>query len=255
VTIRTRALTLMNRALRQLDLRLVISPRELADDTGGHLDAGVRHAISAKILERLEAGDEFQFLQIGAHDASGAAEPAELSGRVRRRGVLVEPQPYFANRLRDRFRGDAGIQVLECAVGDAPGDCPFFVVDDPSGTLPEWTTQIASFSRTHVEQFSAQVPEIRSRIREMRVDVVTTKDICDRAGIDRLDLLMVDVEGWDWQVLRSFPFETVPVGLVVFEHGHLCRADRRAAVRRLMALGFRVQLLHANAIASAPSAG
>ncbi len=252
MTIRTQAFTLLNRALRRLDLRVVACPRELGDVVASHEDVGVRHAIAAKVLERMQAGDEFKFLQIGAHNASGAAEPSVLSGGVRRRGVLVEPQPHFASRLRDRFRDDSSIQVFECAVGDAPGAMPFFVVDDPSGSLPPWTTQIASFSRSHVERFSAEVPEIRNRIRETRVEVATAADICERAGMDQLDLLMIDVEGWDWQVLRAFPFERVSVGLVVFEHGHLCRADRGAAVGKLTALGYQVQLLHANAIASMP---
>lgn len=250
MTVRTRAFTLLNRALRRLDLRLVACPRELGDGVASHEELGVRHAIAAKVLERIQAGSEFKFLQIGAHDASGVAEPSVLSGGMRRRGVLVEPQPHFASGLRDRFRGDSGIQVIECAVGDAPGEMPFFVIDDPSGSLPPWTTQIASFSRSHLERFSAEVPEIRDRIRETSVEVLTAEGICERAGMDCLDLLMIDVEGWDWQVLRAFPFERVSVGLVVFEHGHLCRADRRAAVGKLTDLGYRVQLLHANAIAS-----
>jgi hypothetical protein len=37
---------------------------------------------------------------------------------------------------------------------------------------------------------------------------------------------------------------------VVFEHAHLCRADRRAAVRRLLDLGYRVQVLGRDVIAA-----
>lgn len=46
-----------------------------------------------------------------------------------------------------------------------------------------------------------------------------------------------------------FPFETIPVDLVIFEHGHLRRADRRSAVRRLVGLGFQVQLLSGDGVA------
>lgn len=247
---RLRVLSRLNALLRRAGWKIVPHPQELNPGSGRSFEVGARHAISAKILECISAGSEFRFLQIGAHEGSGPAEPSLLSSCCRRRGVLVEPQPAMAEKLRQRFHNDPGIRVIQCAVGQSPCSLPFFAVHDPEGSLPAWTSQIASFDRAHVEKFSREVPGLERRIRELAVEVDSPESICQRMSIDYLDLLMIDVEGWDWEVIRAFPFERIPVDLVIFEHGHLRRADRRAAVRRLVGLGFQVQLLSGDGVAT-----
>ncbi len=250
--LRSRVFRLLNAALQRIDLRLEQSPGSLHLSADHQLELGARHAVATQVLAAATEGREFTFVQIGAHQAVGPSEPSILSQPFPRRGVLVEPQPRLAERLRARFAADPSITVVQCAVGESQKSVPFFVVDDSGGDLPEWTSQIASFKRGHLEGFEADVPGLSQRIRELQVDVQTPGLICDHAGITVLDLLMIDVEGWDWEVIRLFPFERVPVQTVVFEHGHLKRAERRAAVRRMVELGFRVQLLRGDAVAVRP---
>jgi FkbM family methyltransferase len=250
--LRSRVFGLLNAALRSVDLKLVQSPRSLDQSAAHRLELGACHAIAAQVLSAASERREFSFLQIGAHQALGPSEPSILSQPFRRRGVLVEPQPRMAERLRIRFASDPSITVVQCAVGECQKSVPFYVVDDSGGDLPDWTSQIASFRRSHLQRFEADVPGLSRRIRELHVDVETPSQICDQSGISALDLLMIDVEGWDWEVIRLFPFERLPVQLVVFEHGHLNRADRRAAVGRLLGLGFRIQLLSGDALAVRP---
>ena len=247
---RHRVLSALNHAFALADFELNRCPRELRRNPQARLEVGVRHAICDAILQSASVGRTFEFMQIGAHEAEGDAEPTMLSASFRRRGVLVEPQPRLASQLRRRFDSDPGISIIECAVGHASGSASLFVVDDPDHALPPWLSQVASFDRAHVEKFVAQVPSLGNHIRELRVRVEPPEAICQQAAVNQLDLLLVDVEGWDHHVIKLFPFDRVPVGLVVFEHAHLCRADRRAAVRRLLDLGYRVQVLGRDVIAA-----
>lgn len=244
--------SLIDDALSRVDFRLSRFPRELRGKPHQQLEVGVRHAIAECVLSRVSSDSEFVFLQIGAHEAEGDAEPTLLSSGCRRRGVLVEPQPQLAALLRRKFESEQSIRVMECAIGETRGSLPFYRVDDPNHELPEWLSQVASFDRAHIEKFLPQAPSLRRHITELCVAVETPDQICRSASIDRLDLLMVDVEGWDWQVIRLFPFERIPVRLVVFEHRHLSRKDRRAALARLIDLGFQVQVLASDVIAMSP---
>jgi FkbM family methyltransferase len=243
VSVRHRLFSFLDSVLGRADFRISRFPRDLRNTPSGQLELGIKHAISDHVLRSMSSGHAFEFVQIGAHEASGDAEPSLLSAVCRHRGVLVEPQPALAAALRDRFKSDPGMQVVECAVGDSKGALPFYFVDDPLRALPDWVSQIASFDKSHLEKFIHQVPRLREYLREVQVEVDTPDGICRRHGIERLDLLMIDVEGWDWNVIRLFPFERIRVELVVFEHRHLSREHRCAAVRRLLSLGFRVQVL------------
>jgi hypothetical protein len=123
-----------------------------------------------------------------------------------------------------------------------PGRAEFYFVDDPDGHLPQWLSEVASFSRGHIEKFVPFAPSLDKYIRRTEVEVKSPAEICEAAGLEALDLLLVDVEGWDWNVIEAFPFAKVPVSMVVFEHCHLSKKDRRAAIAFLAGLGYRMSL-------------
>jgi len=56
----------------------------------------------------------------------------------------------------------------------------------------------------------------------------------------RLDLLLIDTEGYDLELLELFDFERFRPDIVRFEHVHLSRADWDEAVELLARRGYRV---------------
>jgi hypothetical protein len=50
-----------------------------------------------------------------------------------------------------------------------------------------------------------------------------------RHQIDRLDLLVIDTEGWDWRILRQFDLARLRPKLILFEHQHLSAEARGGA--------------------------
>ncbi len=127
-------------------------------------------------------------------------------------GVLVEPQPAVFARLRETVGERPGLRLVNAAVSANQGTVPFFApVDDTLGSL--YPVEGA---------------------RRIEVDAVTFDDL----GLERLDLLVVDTEGHDWEVLRHAPLERLRPRLIVYEHFHLQPGDRAAARDRLAALGY-----------------
>lgn len=253
---RHRLVAAANAILSRFDLALVRKPRRLAANPGAGLELGIRHAIAAEVLAAALRGEVFTFLQIGAYDGRGEQDPATLSaGTGARKGVLVEPQPHVAAWLRSHFNDAPDIHVVECAVGAVAGQRAFHYVDNADKTLPPWVEQLGSFSREHVERMRHQVPGIQDRIREIRVHVREAEDICRSCGVDRLNLLLIDTEGADWEILKSFPITRIRPNVVILEHAHLPRASRRDAVATLLDHGYRVQVLSRDIVAEsgAPS--
>ena len=66
--------------------------------------------------------------------------------------------------------------------------------------------------------------------------------------IDDRDL-SIDAEGYDYELLRVFPFERVRPAVVFLEHSHLDAAQREAAVSLLVGYRYRVALLPSDILA------
>ena len=52
--------------------------------------------------------------------------------------------------------------------------------------------------------------------------------ILDKYEISKLDLLQIDAEGYDFELLKIFPFTKVVPKIIHFEHIHLTQIDRNA---------------------------
>jgi hypothetical protein len=62
--------------------------------------------------------------------------------------------------------------------------------------------------------------------------------ILDKYEISKLDLLQIDVEGYDFELLKIFPFASVTPRIIHFEHLHLNVTDRNASLKFLHNLGY-----------------
>jgi FkbM family methyltransferase len=108
--------------------------------------------------------------------------------------LLVEPLPKMQRCLEKAIQdGRRNWRLLPCALGAEPGRLPLFVDEnhDDIGSL-------AGFS----EEYSRTNPEARAS-KEIICDVKTLDAAAAEAGIDHIDLLKVDVEGFEFEVLQG----------------------------------------------------
>jgi FkbM family methyltransferase len=198
-----------------------------------------------KVLEAFaEAYPEAFFVEIGSNDGEKHDHLRPLILSRSWRGVMVEPVPYVFAGLRRNY-GDIDRVTLEnVAIADRDGELPFFHLReagaDERERLPEWYDGIGSFSEEAVLGHAAEIPDIESRLVRTAVPSLTFDSLCRRRGIDRVDLLLVDTEGYDWELLRSIDLARVRPRLVVYEHFHLSPDDRRDCRERFAALGYLV---------------
>jgi FkbM family methyltransferase len=183
-------------------------------------------------------------VQVGAYDGE-ANDP--INDAIRRygwRGVLVEPQPGPYAVLAARYADDADVQTFNVAISDEDGTRPLYVID-PAPGLPPFTQQIASFHRSHLEKSQRFVPDgvdVLGRIRAMPVETWSFETLFERSGIDRIDVLQIDTEGYDLEMLRLFDLPRRLPTIVNYEHEHLSRADRATAAELLVSNGYRLAM-------------
>ena len=64
--------------------------------------------------------------------------------------------------------------------------------------------------------------------------------LLDRHHVKKIDLLQIDVEGYDYELLKSFNFERIKPQLIRYEHRHLKLSDKSSCIKMLKQNGYKV---------------
>lgn len=182
------------------------------------------------------------FVEIGANDGEQHDHLRPMILERRWRGVMVEPVPYVFERLRANYASVDRVAVENAAIADRDGHQPFYhlapVADYEAEGLPQWYDGIGSFSRESVLDHQRLIPDIESRLVETEVPCLTFDTLCAKHGLGQVDLLLVDTEGYDYEVLRTIDFQRHRPALVIYEHYHLSEDDQASAQHELRGAGY-----------------
>ncbi len=186
--------------------------------------------------------DSVTFVEIGSNDGEQHDHLRPLILERGWRGVMVEPVPYVFRRLEANYRGVEGVALENAAVGERDGELPFFYLVDASEderrALPSWYDGIGSFSREAVTSHVTHIPDIEERIVAAHVPTLTFDSLCRKHGLERIDLVLIDTEGHDWEIIRMIDFRRRRPELLVYEHYHLAPEARAACAAHVRGHGY-----------------
>jgi FkbM family methyltransferase len=107
------------------------------------------------------------------------------------RAIAIEMQPSAADQLRRL--APANVSIYQCAVGAAPGQAT---------CLPSVFSQASSLLPLRPEASDLYAIDLH-QTAPYAVPMRTLDEICEEAGIDAVDLLKLDVQGYELEVLRG----------------------------------------------------
>ena len=181
-------------------------------------------------------GPAATFLQIGAggayYDDDDRDDP--LIGLLERFeqwvGVMVEPRPDEAQRLRQRW-SNRDIQVDAVAIDDREGDVDLAFVDPD---LARSLGPKSGFLRGCVSIHHAALANLMARatgtdlpFRTITVPCRTLRSVIETHQLQRVDLFVCDAEGHDWTILRQLDLRELGVKVLNVEVHWLAPADRK----------------------------
>lgn len=185
-----------------------------------------------------EAG-ALHFVQVGSNDASLGDPIIDLVLGYGWRGVMIEPVPNVFQRLRGLHGSNPRLQFENVAIAGEDGVRTFYSLEPLDAPPSPWYDQMGSFSREHIVKHERFTPGLTQHIRETPVQCLTLTSLFTRHGIHDLDLLHVDAEGYDFEVLKSLDYARCSPRVLLFEHGHLSKADCSACLDFLRQGGYR----------------
>jgi FkbM family methyltransferase len=140
-------------------------------------------------------------IDVGAHHGEYAVL---LGGLLKARGggvvIAVEPDVANVSILKSNIARNAledVVQVVEGAVSDVTGEMDF----------------VSQGSESHLFTGGHHV----DRDAAIKIKVETLRNILARFQLDKVDLLLVDVEGAELPVLRGFPWNTMQPAMIFCE--------------------------------------
>lgn len=215
-----RAKSLISRLAKHYGYRL----ERIVDYSNYQLD------IFPVLIAQLNPTDpDFFFVQVGANDGRSGDPIHFLVKRYHWRGLLLEPQPNAFDELRENYREEQQLTLENIALSYENGQQKFYTVTGSS--------YLGSFDR------DALVKRVRDskKIIEVCVQAVTYPTLVARHHFHRVDLLLVDTEGFDYQVIKMTVGAGLPYPrLIRYEHLHLSTADREACAEYLATNGYRL---------------
>ncbi|WP_337175855.1 FkbM family methyltransferase [Paludisphaera sp.] len=184
-------------------------------------------------------GRDAVVIQIGANDGKSNDPVGKYIDRYHWRGLLVEPHPKTFKKLVERYRGEDQVMFENAAVGGIDGTMEFFCFrEDP--IVPEWASQLASLRRDILMRHLSVVKHRKDLVTSIQVPVMTFSTLLERHGVDRFDVLVIDTEGYDYEVLKSVDFRAHRPSIVFYEHSHLKGGDLGRARSLLADAGYQL---------------
>lgn len=186
-----------------------------------------------------EHGPACNFIQVGAYDGVSTDPLNRYIARCGWRGVMLEPQPGPAAQLRQLYKDNPDIVVLEAAVDSERATRPLYTVVGDG--LPVWAGGMASFDRTQILRQNYLFSGIERLIREVPVACITFADVLDaHPAATAIDLLQIDAEGADGRILSLFPFDRQKPAIVHWEIKNMTTRQQETALDLLCGHGYRV---------------
>jgi FkbM family methyltransferase len=205
----------------------------------------------------IESNPKPFFVQVGGFDGVSFDPLRRQIVDKNLSGLIVEPIPQYFEKLTSLYAGSTSVTPVNCAITEENGERTiwrFNPVAVERGLLPPHFAGISSFlmddllKETGVLGRSSPNAEttaaLRSLLQPVTVQCRTMESLLAEYGVEKIDILQIDTEGYDYIILKLFDFGRYQPEIVHYEHQHLNMADRAAAESLLRSHGYE---LHRNA--------
>jgi FkbM family methyltransferase len=188
----------------------------------------------------IEKDKDFFFVQVGANDGIRSDLIRSFILKYHLRGICVEPLCDMFEKLKANYSTEPQLIFENVAVAKEDGQMTLyrFKPDTPG---PDYIQGMPSFDKWKLRRVALR-HGLTSWIEEVRVPSVTFSHLIRRNNVNKISLLQIDTEGFDFEVVKMALDSGVLPSLINYEVINLTLKDRRESYRLLTSKGY--SLIH-----------
>jgi FkbM family methyltransferase len=199
------------------------------------------HDMFSKALNSLGANQTV--LVVGAMDGKSHDNLFPyLARNTTWKGVLVEPVPYYFDKLKETFLGYSRYSLGNFAIGPENEKLNMTVVNREaieSGKVPEWCNGVSTF---FPDSGAIADPEIAQFTEQVEVDCVTFEKLQALYDLKKVDILQIDAEGSDYGIFQQIWVKAkLRPKLIRIEVVRMGSKDRSSLRSQLLFEGYSLQ--------------
>ena len=137
--------------------------------------------------------------------------------------LLVEPVPHNISAIKENLKEFKNIHLEPVAVASVRETKDFFFVKATSinKLKKHWASGIGSFNKNHLLNHRTK----RFLIEEDDIDKIPIKtvkfeDLIDKYSITEIDKILIDIEGYEYEILKDMDLKKVRINSILFEYKH-----------------------------------
>ncbi len=165
------------------------------------------------------------FLEIGTCDFQTLSYLADLDWK----GVMIEPVPKYFQSLTSQST-HPNIYYINAAIDWVEGERKMYMASEDQIKKVPYSVGMSSFFPK---------PDILSE--EIIVKTLTIDKVIDLCGIDRVDFLKIDAEGYDSEIVRMFPFDRFKPQHIKVEKEHMDENQLAGTLKLLNVNGYHCE--------------
>jgi len=172
------------------------------------------------LYKYLTKNKTFTFLQIGANDGvmNDPIYQFNMKNKMAIRGFVLEPLPDIYKSLVKNYKNCPGVKPFNLAIHATESEMILHRVKPAlADSVPYFARGVASFNEEHWKK-STLVPNI-DFMERVKVKCISFGSFIKLNSISKLDLLLLDTEGYDYEILMSINFTDIKPRIIRFEHG------------------------------------
>ena len=191
---------------------------------------------------------DFFFIQIGAHDGISHDFIFNFLTQKNVFGLAIEPISDYFEKLKGNYSTFKDLKLLNIAIHDSQEEIKIYrIAKEYELEVPDWAIGSASIFKEHLID-KLKIPE-----KYIKCDAVKAmtfeKLIANHYKFNKIDLLQIDTEGYDFEILKKIDFKKVKPKIVKIEVSHLNESDFINAKKLLSDNSYLVLLEHSDIVA------
>jgi FkbM family methyltransferase len=156
------------------------------------------------------------YVDVGSHDGVSLNNTLYFERNNNWRGINIEPIKCVFDKLVENRTTDRNTNI-NCAICNYDGEADFYLNEGYTEML---SGIIENYDARHLERLKNENTEMLATTQVVKVNTKRLQTILDEHEVSHIHYLSIDVEGAEFEVIKSIDFDKVFVDVIGFENNY-----------------------------------